>query len=321
MNNSDYRSGIVSLIGKPNVGKSSLLNLLVGEKIAIVSDKIQTTRNRIGGIVNKNNAQIVFYDTPGIHKPLHKLGKYILQVAMNALNGVDLLTVILDIEDGIFQSDKLVFNHISKSTTPVIILINKIDTVLKSLNELNEEEVFKNEVTQNFIQKIDELFPTYEKIIPISVTESYGIESYLNTVIEFLPKGHPLFSEEAITDRSIKFMISEIIREKILFLTKEEIPHSVGIYIQKFQDEHDSFDIMADIIVERKSQKPIVIGKKGSMIAKIRKLAKKDMEYLFDVKVKLELFVKVKENWRQNDKFIREYTNLVDEIKQKTFHI
>jgi GTP-binding protein Era len=186
---------------------------------------------------------------------------------------------------------------------------------------LNEEEVLKNEVIQNFIQKIDELFPAYEKIIPISVTKSYGIESYLNTVIEFLPKGHPLFSEEAITDRSIKFMISEIIREKILFLTKEEIPHSVGIYIQKFQDEHDSFDIMADIIVERKSQKPIVIGKKGSMIAKIRKLAKKDMEYLFDVKVKLELFVKVKENWRQNDKFIREYTNLVDEIKQKTFHI
>lgn len=315
MNNSDYRSGIVSLIGKPNVGKSSLLNFLVGEKIAIVSDKIQTTRNRIGGIVNKNNAQIVFYDTPGIHKPLHKLGKYILQVAMNALNGVDLLTVILDIEDGIFQSDKLVFNHISKSTTPVIILINKIDMVLKNLNELNEEEVFKNEVIQNFIQKINELFPTYEKIIPISVTKSYGIESYLNTVIEFLPKGHPLFSEEAITDRSIKFMISEIIREKILFLTKEEIPHSVGIYIQKFQDEHDSFDIMADIIVERKSQKPIVIGKKGSMIGKIRKLAKKDMEYLFDVKVKLELFVKVKENWRQNDKFIREYTNLVDEIK------
>jgi len=315
MNNSDYRSGIVSLIGKPNVGKSSLLNFLVGEKIAIVSDKIQTTRNRIGGIVNKNNTQIVFYDTPGIHKPLHMLGKYILQVAMNALNGVDLLTVILDIEDGIFQSDKLVFNHISKSTTPVIILINKIDTVLKNLDKLNEEEVFKSEVIQNFIQKIDELFPTYEKIIPISVTESYGIDSYLNTVVGFLPKGHPLFSEEAITDRSIKFMISEIIREKILFFTKEEVPHSVGIYIQKFQDEHDSFDIMADIIVERKSQKPIVIGKKGSMIGKIRKLAKKDMEYLFDVKVKLELFVKVKENWRQNDKFIREYTNLVDEIK------
>ncbi len=312
MTNKNFKAGIVSLVGKPNVGKSSLLNLLVGEKVAIVSDKVQTTRNRIGGIVNLDDAQIVFYDTPGIHKPLHKLGKYILQVATNALNGADLLTVILDIEDGLMQSDKLVSKHVLNSTTPVIVLVNKIDTILENISE---SEISKNEKIQNFINKAQELFPNNKKIIPVSVVKDYGIKEYLNLLLDFLPTGHPLFSDEAITDRSIKFMASEIIREKILYLTKEEIPHSAGIYIQKFEDNNDSLNIIADIIVERKTQKPILIGKKGSMIGKIRRLAKKDIEFLFDVKVNLELFVKVRENWRQRDKLIREYTNLVDEIK------
>ena len=173
MTNKNFKAGIVSLVGKPNVGKSSLLNLLVGEKVAIVSDKVQTTRNRIGGIVNLDDAQIVFYDTPGIHKPLHKLGKYILQVATNALNGADLLTVILDIEDGLMQSDKLVSKHVLNSTTPVIVLVNKIDTILENISE---SEISKNEKIQNFINK---------------VTKSYCIPSHGKYKTDF---GAPIFS-------------------------------------------------------------------------------------------------------------------------------
>lgn len=297
------KSGTVALVGKPNVGKSTLINTIIGEKIAIVSDKPQTTRNRIGGILTTKKGQIVFYDTPGIHKPLHRLGQYILKVATSSLAGSDLLLVIVDPTDGLRESDRLVANHVNQSRIPVFLAINKVDE-------------YKNErLLQDFQAKAEELFNDIRRTFLISAKKGDGVEELLETIFDFLPEGKMLFPEDLITDRSSRFMASEVIREKVLQNTRQEIPHSVGIVIQEFNDEGNILKIRADVIVERSSQKPIILGKGGSMIKTIGTEARKDLEYIFDQKIFLDLFVKVREKWRDKDTLIQEFTNLRDELQ------
>jgi GTP-binding protein Era len=297
------KSGTVALVGKPNVGKSTLINTIIGEKIAIVSDKPQTTRNRIGGILTTKKGQIVFYDTPGIHKPLHRLGQYILKVATSSLAGSDLLLVIVDPTDGLRESDRLVANHVNQSRIPVFLAINKVDE-------------YKNErLLQDFQAKAEELFNDIRRTFLISAKKGDGVEKLLETIFDFLPEGKMLFPEDLITDRSSRFMASEVIREKVLQNTRQEIPHSVGIVIQEFNDEGNILKIRADVIVERSSQKPIILGKGGSMIKTIGTEARKDLEYIFDQKIFLDLFVKVREKWRDKDTLIQEFTNLRDELQ------
>lgn len=297
------KSGTVALVGKPNVGKSTLINTIIGEKIAIVSDKPQTTRNRIGGILTTEEGQIVFYDTPGIHKPLHRLGQYILKVATSSLAGSDLLLVIVDPTDGLRESDRLVANHVNQSRIPVFLAINKIDE-------------YKNErLIQDFKAKAEELFENVRKTFLISAKSGDGVKEIIEDVFDFLPEGKMLFPEDLITDRSSRFMASEVIREKVLQNTRQEIPHSVGVVVQEFKDEGSILKIRADVIVERSSQKPIILGKGGSMIKTIGTEARTDLEYIFDQKVFLDLFVKVREKWRDKDSFIQEFTNLRDELQ------
>ncbi|MGC9321179.1 MAG: GTPase Era [Kosmotogaceae bacterium] len=297
------KSGSVALVGKPNVGKSTLINTIIGEKIAIVSDKPQTTRNRIGGILTTKKGQIVFYDTPGIHKPLHRLGQYILKVATSSLAGSDLLLVIVDPTDGLRESDRLVANHVNQSRIPVFLAINKVDE-------------YKNErLLQDFQAKAEELFNDIRRTLLISAKKGDGVEELLETIFDFLPEGKMLFPEDLITDRSSRFMASEVIREKVLQNTIQEIPHSVGVVVQEFNDEGNILKIRADVIVERSSQKPIILGKGGSMIKTIGTEARKDLEYIFDQKIFLDLFVKVREKWRDKDTLIQEFTNLRDELQ------
>ncbi|MDI9367979.1 GTPase Era [Mesotoga prima] len=297
------KSGTVALVGKPNVGKSTLINTIIGEKIAIVSDKPQTTRNRIGGILTTKKGQIVFYDTPGIHKPLHRLGQYILKVATSSLAGSDLLLVIVDPTDGLRESDRLVANHVNQSRIPVFLAINKVDE-------------YKNErLLQDFQAKAEELFNDIRRTFLISAKKGDGVEELLETIFDFLPEGKMLFPEDLITDRSSRFMASEVIREKVLQNTRQEIPHSVGVVVQEFSDEGNILKIRADVIVERSSQKPIILGKGGSMIKIIGTEARKDLEYIFDQKIFLDLFVKVREKWRDKDTLIQEFTNLRDELQ------
>ncbi|NLT46518.1 MAG: GTPase Era [Thermotogaceae bacterium] len=297
------KSGTVALVGKPNVGKSTLINTIIGEKIAIVSDKPQTTRNRIGGILTTKKGQIVFYDTPGIHKPLHRLGQYILKVATSSLAGSDLLLVIVDPTDGLRESDRLVANHVNQSRIPVFLAINKVDE-------------YKNErLLQDFQVKAEELFNDIRRTFLISAKKGDGVEELLETIFDFLPEGKMLFPEDLITDRSSRFMASEVIREKVLQNTRQEIPHSVGVVVQEFSDEGNILKIRADVIVERSSQKPIILGKGGSMIKIIGTEARKDLEYIFDQKIFLDLFVKVREKWRDKDTLIQEFTNLRDELQ------
>jgi GTP-binding protein Era len=297
-----FKSGIVALVGKPNVGKSSLINRIIGEKIAIVSDKPQTTRNRIGGIYTTDPGQIVFYDTPGIHKPLHKLGQYILKVATSSLLGVDLLLVMVDPTDGLRESDRLVATHVNGSHVPVFLVINKIDAYSD------------RKLLDNFSENASRLFENVLERFYISAEKGTGVDSMIEAIFEFLPAGKMLFPEDYITDRSSRFMASEIVREKVLQHTRQEIPHSVGVSVHEFKDEGDLLRIGADIVVERNSQKPIILGKGGSMIKLIGSDARRDMEYIFDQKVFLDLFVKVREKWRDKDSMIQEFTNLKDEL-------
>ncbi|MBN2220110.1 MAG: GTPase Era [Kosmotogaceae bacterium] len=297
------KSGTVALVGKPNVGKSTLINTIIGEKIAIVSDKPQTTRNRIGGILTSNDGQIVFYDTPGIHKPLHRLGQYILKVATTSLAGSDLLLVIVDPTDGLRESDRLVSNHVNQSHIPVFLAINKID------------EYENKRLIEEFRQKAEQLFENISRTFFISATKTIGVDELISAIFDFLPEGEMLFPEDVITDRSSRFMASEVIREKILENTRQEIPHSIGVVVQEFKDGGTILKIRADIIVERSSQKPIILGKAGSMIKKIGTDARKDLEYIFDQKIFLDLFVKVREKWRDKDSMIQEFTNVKDELQ------
>lgn len=293
-NNQNFRSGFVAIIGRPNVGKSTLLNRLVGQKIAIMSDKAQTTRNKIQGVYTREDAQIVFIDTPGIHKPKHALGEFMVKTAYSSLQGVDAVLVVVNANEKIGPGDRFVIDKIKNIEVPVFLLINKIDL-------LTGDELLP--VIDSFSQEFD-----FDQIFPISATEGDNVPQMLESLIDILPEGPQYYPADQIMDHPEYFLVAELIREKILHLTREEIPHSVAVQVHSMQrNEDDKVEVQASIIVERKSQKGIIIGAQGSMIKKIGQLARRDIEHLLGDKIYLDLWVKVQKDWRDRPSHLSDF--------------
>ena len=288
----EFRSGFVSIIGRPNVGKSTLLNSILGEKVSIVTPKPQTTRNRIIGIKTLPAEQIIFIDTPGIHKPRHKLGDTMVKTALEAFKEVDIILFMLEPHDP-GKGDKFIIKLLEEAQTPVFLLINKIDTV-KKIDLLP------------LIDRLKEFYP-FKEIIPISALKQDGIEILLKKIYDYLPPGPKYYSDDIITDQLERFMVCEIIREKATEMTEEEIPHSIAVEIIEWKERESGIIlIMSNIYVERDSQKGIIIGKGGRMLKAIGTAARADIEKLLNTKVFLELWVKVKKDWRDNRKTLEE---------------
>lgn len=285
------RSGFVSFIGRPNVGKSTLLNSILGKRIAITSDKPQTTRNMIQGIYNDKDTQIVFVDTPGIHKPKSKLGRVLNKQAYFTINDVDIVIMVVDISEKIGAGDKFVIDVLKNiKDKPVFLVINKID-------KLPREEILK---------KIDEYQKLYDfaEIIPVSARKNDNTDRLLEVIKKYLPDNIKYFDDNTVTSSSPEFIISEFVREKVLDLTNEEVPHAVTCVVEQIEEYDDIMNISATVIVDRENLKKIIIGKNGSMIKEIGTRARRDIEAYFDKKVYLELFVKVIPKWRDKEKFL-----------------
>ncbi|PNR92266.1 GTPase Era [Petrotoga sp. 9PWA.NaAc.5.4] len=293
MQENTFKSGFVTVAGKPNVGKSTLINALMGQKVVIVSEKPQTTRNRINCILTEDNYQIVFVDTPGIHKPLRKIGEYMLNIAVNALRGIDLILFVVDAKEGIRDSDLRAAEVINASKVPTILVINKIDQ-LKDRGKIQKISEELRNICGNIFESLG-----------VSALTGENLSLLKQIIIDHLPYGPQYYPEDMITDKPSRFIISELIREKIFLLTKEEVPHSTGVVVEELKErENGVLYVRAEIYVERKSQKPIIIGKNGAMIKKIGELARKDIEELFEQKVYLDLYVRVKEKWRDNESIL-----------------
>ena len=288
----DFRSGYVSIIGRPNVGKSTLLNSILGEKIAIVTPKPQTTRNKIMGIKTLPDAQIIFIDTPGIHRPRHKLGETMVRTALEALNEVDVILFMVEpYEPG--KGDRAIIDLLKRVQSPVFLLINKIDIVKKSDILL-------------IIDHFKGLYP-FKEIIPVSAIKQDGISLLIKTIHDYLPSGPTYYPDDLITDQMERFMVSEIIREKTMDMTEEELPHSVAVEVAGWKEREDGLiSISCNIYVEREGQKAIIIGKRGAMLKSIGSAARVDIEKLLNTKVFLELWVKVKKNWRNDKQLLNE---------------
>ncbi|MEG0255671.1 MAG: GTPase Era [Vagococcus sp.] len=289
-----FKSGFVAIIGRPNVGKSTLLNRLVAQKIAIMSDKAQTTRNKIQGVYTTKNEQIVFIDTPGIHKPKTKLGDFMVETAYSALREVDAVLFMVSADQPRGRGDDFIIERLKNSKAPVYLIINKIDTVhpdalLPIIADYQNE--FK-----------------FNEVIPISATEGNNIDTLLTTLVGDLPEGPQFYPEDQVTDHPEYFIVSELIREKVLHLTEQEVPHSIAVITESMKrDEFDKIHIQATIIVERDSQKGIIIGKGGKMLKNIGVKSRKDIENLLGNKVYLELWVKVQKNWRDKQKDLQNF--------------
>ena len=288
----DFRSGYVSIIGRPNVGKSTLLNSILGEKIAIVTPKPQTTRNKIMGIKTLPDAQIIFIDTPGIHRPRHKLGQTMVRTALEALNEVDVILFMVEpYEPG--KGDRAIIDLLKRVQSPVFLLINKIDIVKKSDILL-------------IIDHFKGLYP-FKEIIPVSAIKQDGISLLIKTIHDYLPSGPTYYPDDLITDQMERFMVSEIIREKAMDMTEEELPHSVAVEVAGWKEREDGLiSISCNIYVERDGQKAIIIGKKGSLLKAVGSAARIEMEKLLNAKIFLELWVKVKKHWRDDPQLLRE---------------
>lgn len=288
-----YKSGFVSIIGRPNVGKSTLLNKVIGEKISIISDKPQTTRNQILLVHSEENFQAVFLDTPGIQMPKNKLGEYMLNISKKSLQEVDVITFMIDHSMGIGKMDNYIIKQLKEVSTPIVLLINKVD-------QLNKEQIAE------LIIKYDKM-DLFEEIIPISALEDENIDRYIDVLRKIFPEGPQYFPEDTITDQPERFVISEMIREKALINLEEEVPH--GIYVSvdgvKNREGKDFIDVFANIYVEKESHKGIVIGKKGKMLKLIGMQAREDIEGLLGSKVNLQLWVKVEKNWRERENKIK----------------
>lgn len=294
LNKKEFHSGFVAIIGRPNVGKSTLLNRIVGQKIAIMSDKAQTTRNKIQGVYTREDAQIVFIDTPGIHKPKHALGDFMVKTAYSALKGVDAVLVVVNANEKIGPGDLFVINKVKDLNLPIFLLINKID-LCQSQDLL--------EIIDRYQQELE-----FTEIFPISATEGDNVDRMLESLLMFMPEGPQYYPADQVMDHPEYFVVSELIREKILHLTREEIPHSVAVQIHQMQrNEDDKVEVQATIIVERKSQKGIIIGAQGSMIKKIGQLARRDIEQLLGDKVYLDLWVKVQKDWRDRQSQLNDF--------------
>ncbi len=293
--NSKFKYGCVAIIGKPNVGKSTLLNNLLSEKIAIVSKKAETTRHRISGIFTGKDMQVVFIDTPGIHKPFYILGEQLVRTAKASVQYADIILFLVNVISGLKEEDLRIIEFLRESKKPVILLINKIDLVSKSK-------------ALPIIDEISKLFE-FKEIVPISAINKADIKRVLGVIKSYIPEGQKLYEDDVITDRSIEFLVSELIREKTLELTEEEVPHSIAVLIEEFKkrEEQDLFYIKAMIYVERVSQRRIVIGHKGSLIKKIGQAARADVEDLIGKKVFLDIWVKVMDNWRRDPNAIKKF--------------
>ena len=284
------KSGFIGLIGRPNVGKSSLVNAVIGHKVAITSDKPQTTRNVIQGIRTDEDSQMVFVDTPGIHKPKNKLGRILNKEAYYSLEDVDVILFLVDITESLGKGDKFVIDVLKNANVPVILVINKIDKVPR-------EEILK---------KIDEYKDLYnfDEIIPISAKKMDNVDRLINVLKSKLTDNIKYYDEDMYTDKPVNFMVSELIREKILDLTFEEVPHSVSVIVDAMEYSANSVNIQATIVVDRENLKAILVGKNGSMIKEIGTRARMEIELLLNKKVYLELFVKVIPKWRDKEKFL-----------------
>jgi len=287
-----HKSGFVSIIGCPNVGKSTLMNALVGERLSIITSKAQTTRHRIMGIVSDENYQIVFSDTPGIIKPLYKLQEKMMQFVISALTDADVFLLIVDVFDDI-QLEESYLLKLQKTETPILLLINKID--ITSQEKLEEKLIYWKEK-----------LPKAE-IMAISALEKFNIDKIMNRIIELLPEGNAFYDKTEFTDKPERFFVSEIIREKILLNYKKEIPYSVETVVNSFKEEPTIIKIQADILVERDSQKGIIIGDKGAALKRVGTQARIEMEKFFNKKIFLELFVKVDKDWRSNEKRLKNF--------------
>ncbi len=288
------KSGMIAIVGRPNVGKSTLINALAGEKIAIVSDKPQTTRNRICGIINRNDTQYVFMDTPGIHTPKSHLGEYMVKVAGDAMSDVDAVIMMVAPVSKIGAAEEEIIARISSSKVPAILLINKIDTVEKA-------DIFP--VIEAYSTKYE-----FDAIIPISAFKGDGLDLIYDELDKFIPEGDALFPEDMVSDQPEKQMVAEIIREKLLRMLNHEIPHGTAVEITRFTERDNGIiDVVATIYCERESHKGIIIGKRGAMLKKIGERARGDIERFMGTKVYLETWVKVKENWRDNDVLIKNF--------------
>jgi GTPase len=287
-----FRSGYVSLVGRPNVGKSTLLNTILGEKVAIVTPKPQTTRNRINGIKTLPHAQIIFIDTPGIHKPRQRLGEAMNRIAFEALEEVDIVLFMVEPEAP-RSGDLFVLERIRQVDKPVFLLINKLDTVKKN-------------AILPVIEAYSKLYP-FKEIIPLSALKTSGIDVLLETVVKYIPEGPKLYPDDIVTDQMERFMAAEIIREKIMEATQEEVPYSSAVEIQQWQERDDGVVfIQANIYIERDGQKGIIIGNKGARLKSIGTKARQDIEGLLGTRVFLELWVKIKKDWRSDEYTLRE---------------
>lgn len=287
------KCGFVSLVGRPNVGKSTLLNSILGMKLAITSDKAGTTRNVINGIYNDEESQIIFVDTPGIHKPTHKLGNLLNKKAYNNTEGVDLILFLIDISKGFGKGDQFILNRIKDKGIPVILLLNKIDKIkdkTKLLSDINE---------------LKDLYD-FAEIIPISAMKGENREVLIKTIKNYLDEQDRIYDEDELTNVSTRFIMAELVREKVLELTKDEIPHSVTCYVENYEEDENMVHIQVLIVVDRDNLKKIIIGKGGSMLKQIGTLARHDMEEFLGKKVYLETYVKTLKNWRDQEKYFQE---------------
>lgn len=291
--NRQYRSGFATLIGRPNVGKSTLMNALIGQKIAITSKKPQTTRNRIQTVYTSEEGQIVFLDTPGIHKAKNKLGNYMVNVAERTMADVDVILWLVEPTDYIGAGEQHIIEQLKKTKTPIILVINKIDTVQKELI-LTYIDAYRKQLD-------------FAEIVPVSALKKDGMEELIGCIMKYLPYGEPFYDEDTVTDQPMRQIVSELIREKALRCLEDEIPHGIAVTIEMMKFRKRIVDIEATIVCERESHKGIIIGKQGGMLKKIGSLARPDIEELVECQVNLKLWVKVKKDWRDSDYLLKNF--------------
>ena len=290
-----FKSGFIGLIGRPNVGKSTLFNAIIGEKVSIIADKPQTTRNKITGIKNLPDAQLIFLDTPGIHKAKTPLNRAMVRTARESFNDADILLMMVEAGSGVHSQDIFLIETLAEIHIPVFLVINKIDLIEKNL-------------LLPLIDKFRTLY-NYSEIFPVSAVKGDGLDELLQTIKNNLPEGPQYFAEDTFTDATERFIAAEFIREKIMLLTSQEVPYATAVEIDAFKEDEEKnlIRISATITVEKDSQKAIMIGKKGSMLKNIGTQARLEMEKLFDSKVFLELFVRVKKDWTSSEKMLQEF--------------
>ena len=293
-----FKSGFVSIVGRPNVGKSTLMNNVIGEKIAIMSDKPQTTRNLIQGVYTKDDTQIVFIDTPGIHKPVHKLGNKLNYQAYYSANDVDVIALVMDASEEIGRGDRRILDKIIESKKPCILVINKIDLVEKE-KLLNLINIYSKEYD-------------FKAVVPISASKSDGTDNIINELLKLLPNGPKYYADDEYTDQTMRQIAEETIREKALKLLEDEVPHGIYVEVEKFKNRkttkgEEIYDIDATIYCIRESHKGIIIGKGGSLLKKIATYARQDLEKMLETKVNLKVWVKVKPDWQDQDAIVNKF--------------